>query len=58
MAFFGTKTSASSIFYPQTDGQSDCSNHRFEQILHAHIHIKPLLAYLDAVLFTEFEINT
>ena len=30
----------------------------FEQILHMNIHNKPLSAWLDAVLFTEFTINS
>ena len=30
----------------------------FEQVLHVHIHNKPLSAWLDALPFTEFVINT
>ena len=37
----GTKTSASTAFHPQSDGQSELTNRTFKQILHAHIHNKP-----------------
>ena len=54
----GTKTSASTAFHPQSDGQSERTNRTFEQILRAHIHNKPLSAWLDALPFTEFAINS
>ena len=53
----GTKTSASTTFHPQSDGQSEHTNRIFEQILHAHIHNKPPSAWLDALPFTEFAIT-
>lgn len=53
----GTKTSASTAFHPQTDGQSERTNRTFEQILRAHIHDKPPNAWLDALPYTEFAIN-
>ena len=54
----GTKTSASTAFHPQSDGQSECTNCTLEQTLHAHIHNKPRSAWLDALPFTEFSINS
>ena len=36
-----TKTSASTAFNPQSDWQSERTNHMFEQILRAYIHNKP-----------------
>ena len=41
-----------------TDGQSEHTNRTFEQILRAHIHNKPPSAWLDALPFTEFAINS
>ena len=54
----GTKTSASTAFYPLSDGQSEHTNRTFEQILHTHIHDKPPSAWLDSLPFTEFAINS
>ena len=53
-----TKTSASTTFYPQSDGQNERTNCTFEQILCAHIYDKPLSAWLDVLSFTEFAINS
>ena len=53
-----TKTSASTTFHPQRDEQSERTNCIFKQILCAHIHNKPLSAYLDALPFTEFALNS
>ena len=39
-------------------GKVSSTNRTFEQILHAHIHNKPLSAWLDALPFTEFAINS
>ena len=54
----GSKTSASTAFQTQSDGQSERTNCTFEQILHAHIHNKPPSAWLDEIPFTEFAINS
>ena len=53
-----TKTSASTTFHPQSDGQSEHTNCMFEQILHVHIYNKTLSVWLDALPFTEFAINS
>ena len=53
----GIKTSASIAFHPQSNGQSERTNHTFEQILHVYIHNKAPSAWLEHALpYTRFEI--
>ena len=53
-----TKTSTSTAFHPQSNAQSECTNHMLEQILQANICNKPPSAWLDALPFAEFANNS
>ena len=52
----GTKTSDFNAFHPQSDGQSECTNHTFDYIFLVHIHNKLQSEWLDALPCTEFAI--
>ena len=54
----GTKTSASTAFHPQSDGQTERMNRTVEQVLRAHLLHDKHTSWLDALPYVEFAINS